>query len=38
MVPAYTASSKGILAEGSRYGYTHTQYKADDKSYQNDND
>jgi hypothetical protein len=38
MVPAYTVSSKGILAEGSRYGYTHTQYEADDKSYQNDND
>ena len=38
MVPAYTVSSKGTLAEESRYGYTHTQYEADDKSYQNDND
>ena len=29
---------RDTLAEESRYRYTHTQYEADDKSYQNDND
>jgi hypothetical protein len=38
MVSTYTHFHGDTLAEESRYGDTHTQYEADDKGYQYDND